>query len=159
MGHADDPTSAAQPTGGAASDSLQRPEHEVRPLRLLRAEQVMSPRITFIDGGATIAEAVRRMRAEHVSSLITERRGPEDAWGIITRADVIRKVIAPGLDPASLRVYEVMTKPIITVAPGLALKFCLKLMDMAGVRRAAVFDGKKLVGLLTHNDIFAALKV
>jgi CBS domain-containing protein len=144
---------------GGASDSLLRPEHEVRPLRLLRAEQVMSPRLVFIDGGATIAEAVRRMRAEHVSSLITERRGPEDAWGIITRADIIRKVIVPGQDPATVRVHEVMVKPIITVAPGLALKFCLKLMEMAGVRRAAVFDGKKLVGILTHNDIFAALKV
>lgn len=144
---------------GGVSESLNRPEHEVRPLRLLRAEQVMSPRLITIDGGASVAEAVLKMRAERVSSLITERRGAEDAWGIVTRADVIRRVIMPGLDPASVRIHEVMTKPIITVAPGLALKFCMKLMDMAGVRRAAVFDGKRLVGVLTHDDIFAALKV
>ena len=144
---------------GGVSDSAMRPEHEVRPLRNLRADQVMSPEIVLIDGGATIADAVTRMRARHVSSLITERRGPEDAWGLVTRADVIRKVILPGLDPSTVRCHEIMTKPLITVAPGLQLKFCMKLMDMAGVRRAAVFDGKRLVGILTHNDIFAALKV
>jgi signal-transduction protein with cAMP-binding, CBS, and nucleotidyltransferase domain len=147
------------PGDGATPVEAPREEHDIRPLRLLRAEQVMSRRVITIEGAATVAEAVRRMREERVSSLIIERRGPEDAWGIVTRADVIRKIIMPGLDPALVRVYEVMTKPIIAVPRGLALKFCLSLMDMAGVRRAAVFDGHLLLGVLTHNDIFAALRV
>jgi CBS domain-containing protein len=132
---------------------------DLRPLRLCRAEEIMSRRVVSIDGGATVAEAIRKMRAEHVSCLIIERRDVHDAWGLVTRADVIHRVVTPGRDPVDVRVYEIMTKPIITVSPGLLLKFCLRLMEQAHVRRVVVFDGHKLVGVLSHNDILAALRV
>jgi CBS domain-containing protein len=128
-----------------------------RPVRLKRADEIMSRRVITTEGGATVAEAVRLMRQEKVTALVVERRGPEDAWGIITRADVIYKVVATGLDPATTLVHEVMTKPIVTVSPGLAIKFCLRLMQMGGVRRAAVFDGENLIGVLAHGDIVRAL--
>lgn len=130
-----------------------------RPVRLKRADELMSKRVITTDGGASVAEAVRLMRQEHVTALIVQRRGAEDAWGIVTRADVIYKVIAAGLDPAATRVHEIMTKPIVTVSPGLSIKFCLRLMQMGGVRRAAVFDGENLIGVLAHGDILRALEV
>ena len=127
----------------------------MRPMRLVCT---IDP-VAVIDGGSTVAAAVHRMRTEQVSCLIIERRDDQDAWGIVTRADVIHKVVTPGRDPFEVRVYEIMSKPIITVSPGLLLKFCLRLMEQAHVRRAGVFDGHKLVGVLTHNDILAALKL
>lgn len=135
-----------------------RPRHDLRDLRHLRAEQVMSRRVVTIAGAASVAEAVRRMREERVSTLVIDRRGPEDAWGIVSRTDIIRKVVSPGKELAALRVHEIMTKPIVTVSPGLALKFCLRLMDTARVRRAVVFDGHALLGVLSHGDVFAALE-
>jgi len=140
-------------------DAAPAPVQDLGPLRLCRAEQIMSKRVVTIDGGATVSEAVRRMRQEHAACLIIERRDDQDAWGIVTRADVIHKVVTPGRDPAEVRVYEIMTKPIITVSPGLLLKFCLHLMEQARVRRVGVFDGHRLTGVLTHNDILAALRV
>jgi CBS domain-containing protein len=118
----------------------------------------MSSRVVATTGAASVAEAVRLMRAERVSTLVIDRRGPEDAWGIVSRADIIRKVVGPGLDPAAVRVHEIMTKPVVTVSPGLAVKFCLRLMDTARVRRAVVFDGHALVGVLSHADVFSALE-
>ncbi len=135
----------------------QRLCYGVRDLRDARAEEVMSRRVVTIAGGATVAEAVRCMRAERVSSLVVERRHASDAWGIVSRTDVIRKVVTACRELEDVRVHDIMTKPVVTVSPGLAVKFCLRLMDMARVRRAVVFDGHGLAGILSRGDVFAAL--
>ena len=40
------------------------------------------------------------------------RRGVEDAYGIVTRKDVVNKVVSPGKDPAEVKVFEIMSKPL-----------------------------------------------
>ena len=133
-----------------------------RPLadvRFARAADVMTEGVLSIEGTATVADAVRLMRQKKVSSLFVNRRGQEDAWGIVTRKDVVNKVVDPGKDPVEIRVFEIMSKPLITVSPGLALKYCARLFHSAGIRRAPVFDGKEIIGILSNTDIFNAIKV
>ena len=55
--------------------------------------------------------------------------------------------------------FEIMSKPLITVSPGLALKYCARLFNAAGIRRAPVFDGKEIIGILSNTDIFNAIQV
>lgn len=38
--------------------------------------------------------------------------------------------------------------------PGLAIKYCVRLMEKAGVTRAPVFDGKEIIGILSFTDVF-----
>ena len=128
-------------------------------VRFAKAADVMTKDVSSIEGTATVADAIRLMRKKKVSSLFVNRRGQEDAWGIITRKDVVSKVVNPGKDPAEVRVFEIMSKPLITVSPGLALKYCARLFHSAGIRRAPVFDGKEIIGILSNTDIFNAIKV
>jgi len=109
---------------------------------------VMHTDVVYIDGKKSVADAVRLMREKKVSSLIVNRRGVEDAYGIVTRKDVVSKVVDPGKDPAQVKVFEIMSKPLITVSPSLQLKYCARLFHAAGIRRAVVFDGKEIVGIL-----------
>ncbi|MBM4091433.1 MAG: CBS domain-containing protein [Planctomycetes bacterium] len=128
-------------------------------VRFTTAGEVMHKDVVYIDGKKTVADAVRLMREKKVSSLIVERRGIEDAFGIVTRKDVVNKVVDPGKDPAEVKVFEIMSKPLITVSPGLQLKYCARLFNTAGIRRAVVFDGKQIVGMLSNTDIFNAIEV
>jgi len=123
---------------------------------MAKAQDVMTKEVATIDGNATVADAVNKMRDLKVSSLIVERRAVEDAYGIITRKDVVSKVISPGKSLGEAKVYEVMSKPLVMVSPGLELKYCARLMAMAGIRRAPVFDGKEIIGILSNTDIFHA---
>jgi CBS domain-containing protein len=127
--------------------------------RELKAQDVMTKNVAFIDGSKTVADAIRQMKKQKVSSLVVNRRSQEDAWGIVTRKDVVSKVVGPGKDPGTVKVFEVMTKPLVMVSPGLTLKYCARLMAMAGIRRAPVFDGKEIVGILSNTNIFNALEV
>ena len=128
-------------------------------VRFAKAQDVMTTNVAYIDGTASAADAVRLMREKGVSSLVVNRRSQDDAWAIVTRKDVVNKVVDPGKDPADVCVYEIMTKPLVMVSPGLALKYCARLMHQAGVRRAPVFDGKEIVGILSNTDIFNAIRV
>ena len=121
-----------------------------------KAQDVMTKEVVTISGSATVAEAVRKMRDRKVSSLIVERRNVEDAYGIITRKDVVAKVVSPGKKFSEVKVHEIMTKPLVMMSPGLELKYCARLMAMTGIRRAPVFDGKEIIGILSNTDIFHA---
>ena len=128
-------------------------------VRFATVADVMTTEVVLVDGNATVSDAIKLMRAEVVSSLVVDRRTHEDAWGIITRKDVVNKVVDPGKDPQEVKVFETMTKPVIMISPGLALKYCARLLHNTGIRRAPVFDGTQIVGIVSNTDIFDAIKV
>lgn len=134
-------------------------EKALKNVRSKRVGDVMRKDVVFIDGKETVASAIALMREKRVSSLVVNRRIHEDAWGIVTRKDVVNKVVDPGKDPNNVKVFEIMTKPLIMVSPGLALKYCARLFHQTGIRRAPVFDGKEIVGIVSNTDIFNAIKV
>lgn len=126
-------------------------------VRTLKAQDLMHKGVETIDGSATVAQALKKMREKNVSSLIVNRREPTDAWGIVTKKDIVTKVIDPGpkrQNFSETKVNEIMNKPLLTVSPGLAIKYCIRLMAKARVTRAPVFDGKQLIGILSFTDVF-----
>lgn len=129
----------------------------LKELRFMKVENVMRKDIASIEGKQTAFDAIKTMREKKVSSLLVNRRGKEDAWGIITRKDIVNKIIDPGKNPKEVGVHEIMSKPLVMVSPGLALKYCARLFHQAGIRRAPVFDGKEIVGMVSNTDIFNAL--
>lgn len=134
-------------------------EKALRDVRFAKVKDAMTKDVVFVDGKETVADAIRLMREKKVSSLVVNRRNREDAWGIVTCKDVVAKVVDPGKDPHNVRVFEIMTKPIVMLSPGLALKYCARLFHQAGVRRAPVFDGKEIIGIVSNTNIFNAIKL
>lgn len=127
-----------------------------RNVRNKKARDLMHQGVETVDGSATVAEALKKMQQQQVSSLIVNRRDADDAWGIVTKKDIVSKVIDPGPTRRNLsttKVHEVMSKPVVTVSPGLAIKYCIRLMSRAGVTRAPVFDGKEIIGILSFSDV------
>ena len=123
----------------------------------MKVVNIMKREVESIEGRLTVFDAVKAMREKKVSSLLVKRRGKEDAWGIVTRKDVVNKIIDPGKNPKEVKIHEIMTKPLVMVSPGLSLKYCARLFHKSGIRRAPVFDGKEVVGMISNTDIFNAL--
>ncbi len=131
----------------------------LKEVRFAKAADVMTKNVVYIDGNETVANAIELMKEKGISSLVVNRRGPEDTWGIMTRKDVISKVVSPGRDPYGVLVFEIMTKPLVMVSPDLELKYCARLFNQIGIKRAPVFDGKEIVGILSNSNIFFAIGV
>ncbi|HHT9117412.1 MAG TPA: CBS domain-containing protein [Candidatus Hypogeohydataceae bacterium YC38] len=134
-------------------------EKALKDVRFSTVSQVMTKDVVFIDGNKTVADAIKLMKEKKVSSLVVNRRTHEDAWGIVTRKDVVSKIVDPGKNPRTVKVFEIMSKPLITVSPSLALKYCARLFNNAGIRRAPVFDGKEIIGIVSNTNIFNAIKI
>lgn len=129
-------------------------------VREMRVREIMRRGCVMIKSDATVSEAIRRMQVAKVSSLIVEPRGKGDAYGIVTRKDIVGRAVEPGpkrFNFSDRRVFELMTKPIVTVSPGIKCKYAVRLMMREGVRRLPVFDGKEMVGILSDTDVFRAV--
>ncbi|WP_017324542.1 CBS domain-containing protein [Synechococcus sp. PCC 7336] len=116
------------------------------------AAEIMTPNAIAIRGAETVARAVELMKEHMVSSLLVERRHPQDAYGIVTVTDVICKVVAYGKDPKQVKVYEIMSKPCIVVNPDLAVEYVARLFAEVGIRSAPVIQGDS-VGIVSVTDI------
>jgi len=124
---------------------------------MIKAKDLMTKDVKYIQEDATIKETIVGMRKEGTSSFIVERKDHDDAYGIITRRDIVAKVVETGRDLEYTKVKEIMTKPLLMVSPGLDVRYVVRLMKMANIRRAPVFDGKEIVGILSNTDIIEAL--
>jgi CBS domain-containing protein len=128
--------------------------------QIVRAKDVMQKGVTYIDGMETAKEAAAIMREKHITALIVNKRGPDDAWGIVAIQDLIKGVILPGRSSDEVNVYEVMTKPIITVPAEMDVKYVARLIYRAGIRRAPVEENGELVGMVSlaslvlNNELF-----
>ena len=128
--------------------------------QIVRAKDVMQKGLKYIDGMDTAKEAAAIMRKEHVSALVVNKRDPDDVWGIIAIQDMIKGVILPGRPSEEVNVYEIMTKPIITVPADMDIKYVARLIFRAGIRRAPVEENGELIGMISlaslvlNNELF-----
>ncbi|MEM8830707.1 MAG: CP12 domain-containing protein [Cyanobacteria bacterium P01_G01_bin.19] len=119
---------------------------------MLSARDIMTKNVVTIGGSATVAEAVKLMKEKSLRALIVERRSDSDPYGIVTETDIVYKVAAFGHDPKKMRVYEIMTKPCVTVNPDLGVEYVARLFATTRIRRAPVIEGK-LLGIISVSDI------
>ena len=123
------------------------------PKPILRARDVMHTEVLSIDGMASAKEAAARMRSTRATELLVAKRNEDDAWGIVTIMDLVNDVIVPGRDPEHVFVYEIMTKPVITVPAQMDIRYAIRLMQRIGVRRAPVEDKDEIVGMITLSGL------
>ncbi len=115
--------------------------------------EVMTPSPRVIDGLATVREAVELMRTNGISSLVIDRRDESDEFGLVVVSDIAEKVIAQGRSLARTNVYEIMSKPVLTVDGAMDIKYALRLLGRFGLSRALVTDDGALAGIVTMRDM------
>ncbi len=120
---------------------------------VIRARDVMKKGIVSVDGMATAREAAAKMRSEKEFSLLVRKRHADDAWGIVVVQDFIKGVIISGRSPDAVNVYEIMTKPVITVPADMDIRYAARLIYRAGIRRAPVEDGGELIGMIALSSL------
>lgn len=118
-----------------------------------KVRDIMQRDVATIDGIATVREALQRMRERGIKSLVVNRRNRGDAYGIITLYDIVNKVVTQGRPLEKTNVYEVMNKPLITVAQGLPVRYAARLMSQFDVKRALIIENGELVGIVSMQDI------
>lgn len=73
--------------------------------------------------------------------------------GIATDRDLTVRVVGRALDPDATTLGEVMTTPVLTLAPAEDQAAAIRLMRERNVRRFPLVDEDRLVGLVTLDDL------
>ncbi|MGX2029637.1 CBS domain-containing protein [Methylocaldum gracile] len=120
---------------------------------IIRVRDVMKTDFGTIDGIATISEALKKMKSMRTSVLVVNKRHDDDEYGLITAGDIARHVLAKDRAPDRVNVYEIMSKPVISVHPDMDIRYCSRLFANHNLVRAPVLDGRNVVGMISPNTL------
>ena len=120
---------------------------------IVRVREVMKSDVDIVDGMETVADALAKMRNPETRTIIVDKRHEDDEYGVVMFRDIAKNVLAPDLSPERVNMYEIMSKPVIGVDPGMDIRYCTKLFDRFGLSRAPVIEAGKIIGLVSYTDI------
>lgn len=122
--------------------------------KIITVADVMSRSLRTIGGMATVQDAIDSMREAGVSSLVVERRDETDEYGMVVVSDIATSVIATDRAPERVNVYEVMTKPVLTLPASMSIRYAVRQLVRFRLARAIVEgDGRHPVGIVTLRDM------
>jgi CBS domain-containing protein len=128
-------------------------EREMHALTTAPVAQAFLRPAHVVSGDTDIVTVARLMRAQHTSSVLV-RDGLR--LGIFTNTGLQRAVL-DGRPLALLKVRELATFPLVSIAPGAPLFDALALMIQHQVHRLVVADGERIDGLLEQLDLLSFL--
>jgi predicted transcriptional regulator len=113
----------------------------------------MKSDVDVVDGMLTVSEALKTMKFPDTRTLIVNKRHDDDEYGVVMFRDMAKKVLAHDYSPNRINIYEIMSKPVMSVHPDMDIRYCTRLFDQFGLSRAPVLEDGKFIGLISYTDI------
>jgi CBS domain-containing protein len=110
-----------------------------------------TPVIHSVPASATVEDAVRLMNRHKVGSVVV--MDGDRLVGIFTERDVLYRVVAPGIAPASTAITTVMTANPKTISSDMSIQDTLAMISEKRCRHLPVMEGDRMVGLVSQGDI------
>lgn len=122
--------------------------------------EICNREVVVVTRETPVVEAAQLMRQHHVGDVVVvmEEGGLRTPLGILTDRDIVVEAVAAGLDPATLKVGEIMTPDLATVQENTGVFEAIRYMRDKGVRRMPVVDANAdLIGILALDDLLDLL--
>ncbi|MBA3611325.1 MAG: CBS domain-containing protein, partial [Nitrospirales bacterium] len=91
------------------------------------------------------------MRIRRIGCVFVKQQG--HIVGIITEADIVRKVVSTRRSPDQTTVETIMTAPVISIDQDAPIFEAADLMDRSGTRHLAVTHRDGIVGIVSVRDL------
>ncbi|PSU32254.1 CBS domain-containing protein [Photobacterium lutimaris] len=120
---------------------------------VVRVRDVMMNTYAIVEGVTTVAEAIRIAKRKQIKALIVNKRNDDDEYGIVLMNDIAKNVLALDRSPERTNIYEIMTKPALSVSATMDVRYCARLFERFGISRAPVIESGKIIGMVSYNNI------
>jgi len=121
----------------------------MNPKEIVRVRDVMRHDIDIISGMTTISDALLQMEHLKNKMLIVDKRHDDDEYGVVLISDIAHHVLSLNKSPERVNVYEIMTKPLVSVDAAMDIRYCSRLFERLKLSRAPVMENGKLVGVVS----------
>ena len=115
-----------------------------------------SPAIT-VDAEVNVRDASLLMGDKEIGSVIVVERGAP--VGIVTKRDIIRKLVALCLDPCETKVKDIMSKPLITIGKDIGILKAMRQMQEHSITQLVVMDEDALEGVVSERDVTRGVSI
>ena len=121
---------------------------------IILVRDIMAKNVKTVRTDDSVHDAVVKMNKFDVGSVIvTSNNRPV---GIITSKNILVRIVEPRLDAGVVRAKDIMSSPLITIDASAPIEEAAKLMAQRHIKKLAVVEGDKVVGVLSTSDIVRA---
>jgi CBS domain-containing protein len=112
---------------------------------------MMTPGVVQVPGDVSVSEAALLLEREHAPCLLV--KDTETVYGLMTPGDIVKKVVARGLEPHDIEVRSIMTRPVQFIEYDEALEEASTMMVATGASLLIVTKQNEPVGVLSAQDL------
>ncbi|HVT37101.1 MAG TPA: CBS domain-containing protein [Nevskiaceae bacterium] len=118
---------------------------------------LMTRSMITVTDDETVEQAMHVMTENNVSSVVVE---PNDKgeWGVITRRDIVTKIVRVNKSPATAKVKDVASRPLFSVPAETSIREAANILAEKNFSRLTISQGGKVIGIVTETDIFNAVE-
>ena len=120
---------------------------------IVRVCDVMNQRFIIEDGLATVADVIESLREADAICVIVQKRHDDDEYGLVLLSDIARKIIASDRSPERVNLYEIMSKPVISVRPNMDIRYTARMFETFGLSMAPVLKRGEVLGIVSYREI------
>ena len=126
--------------------------NDITSLLSMPIEHFINMNVAIMEGDKYIDQALEMMKEKSVRSVLVSHQG--EVMGILSKTDILFKVMSQGRNPGKVRLREVMTSPVLAVDPKSTVQDTLAMMDKHVVRQLIVSSSSAVLGMVYRDDIF-----
>ena len=119
-----------------------------------RIADFMSSPVLSIDAESTAEDGAKHMCEKNITSLLIKEK--QEYVGIITLTDLVKRLVAKGLDPKSTKLISLMSKPLISMGHHMPLSEANEVMFAKNIKHLAVTKEGNIVGMVTTKDMISS---
>ncbi len=114
---------------------------------------VRNKNLYFVRSGDNVLNVAKLMAEKNIGAVpVLSEDGK--LLGIFSERDLLKRVVVKGLNPADVKVDDVMTNEIMIALEDESYEECLAKMKKAGVRHLPVVDkNNNLIGMISLRDL------
>jgi CBS domain-containing protein/uncharacterized C2H2 Zn-finger protein len=120
-------------------------------------ESIVKTDITILESDSHVEEAIKILREKNCRIVLVSHN--REIIGIVTRSDILFKVMSHGKNPLKIRLREIMTTPIIATNPKTSIQDAINIMNKNNIRQIIVSSNSAIIGVLTREDIYERIHV
>lgn len=112
---------------------------------------IMNSDAIVMESDQFVDEAITMMKERNQRSVLASHKG--EVVGLVSKTDILYKIISEGRNPGKVRLREIMTSPVMAVDPHTTVKEALTIMNKRNVRQLMVHAYSAVLGIVSREDV------
>jgi signal-transduction protein with cAMP-binding, CBS, and nucleotidyltransferase domain len=120
-------------------------------------ELILNTNVIILESDSLANEAITLMKERNARSVLASHDG--EVIGIVSKTDILFKVMSQGRNPAKVKLREIMNSPVLAVDPKATIQEALSIMDKHVIRQIIVSSNAAVLGTVARDDIFEKIQM